>query len=129
MTVESKANLAAASGWLSSVSLGDLRLCEFMSPDIIHAFEVAAIVIAGTLTGSELAVAVFFHPGISRLDDAVHIRAAQTLAKVLGLVMPFWYALTFLLALTVNFVAHTTRSTPWWLALASTASGGSARAR
>ncbi|HZF73798.1 MAG TPA: hypothetical protein VEZ51_10225 [Gemmatimonadaceae bacterium] len=100
-----------------------------MSPDIIHAFEVAAIVIAGTLTGSELAVAVFFHPGISRLDDAVHIRAAQTLAKVLGMVMPFWYALTFLLALTVNFVAHTTRSTPWWLALASTASGGSARAR
>src|SRR6266568_1234034 len=32
-----------------------------------------------------------------------------------------WYALTFLLALLVTFVAHTTRSTPWWLALASTA--------
>src|SRR4029434_8096360 len=90
-----------------------------MNPDIIHALEAAAIVVAGTLTGSELAVAVFFHPRISRLEDAVHIRAAQTLARVLGMVTPFWYALTFLLTLTVAFVAHTTRSTPWWLALAS----------
>src|SRR5438309_4865219 len=102
-------------------ALGVMALCEFMNPDNIHALETAAIVVAGTLTGSELAVAVFFHPRISRLEDAVHVRAAQTLAKVLGMVMPFWYALTFLLALAVTFVAHTTRSTPWWLALASTA--------
>jgi uncharacterized membrane protein len=91
-----------------------------MNPDIVHALEVAAVVVAGTLTGSELAVAVFFHPCISRLEDAVHIRAAQPLAKVLGAVMSFWYPVTFLLALAVTFVAHTTRSTPWWLALAST---------
>jgi hypothetical protein len=91
-----------------------------MNPDIIHALETVAIVVAGTLTGSELAVAVFFHPRISRLDDAVHIRTAQTLAKVLGMVMPFWYALTFLLALALTFVAHPARSTPWWLALAAT---------
>ena len=100
-------------------SCGD-ALCEFMNPDIIHALEVATIVVAGTLTGSELAVAVFVHPRISRLEDEVHVRAVQTLAKVLGMVMPFWYALTFLLALAVTFVALTTRSTPWWLALAST---------
>ena len=91
-----------------------------MNPDIIHALETATIVVAGTLTGSELAVAVFFHPRISRLDDAVHIRTAQTLAKVLGMVMPFWYALTFLLALALTFVARPARSTPWWLALTST---------
>ena len=91
-----------------------------MNPDIIHALEITAIVVAGTMTGSELAVAVFFHPRISRLEDAVHILAAQTLAKTLGTVMSFWYPLTFLLALAVTFVAHTARSTPWWLALAST---------
>ena len=91
-----------------------------MNPNIIDALETGAIVVAGTLTGSEFAVAVFFHPCISRLEDAVHIRAAQPLAKVLGMVMSFWYPLTFLLALTVTFVAHTTRSTPWWLALSST---------
>ncbi len=63
--------------------VGDLRLrevgsiasYEFMNPDIIHALEIAAIVVAGTLTGSELAVAVFFHPCISRLEDAVHVQA------------------------------------------------------
>ena len=91
-----------------------------MNLDIIRALEIAVIVVAGTLTGSELAVAVFFHPRISRLEDAVHIQAAQTLAKVLGRVMSFWYPFTLLLALAVTFVAHTTRGTPWWLALAST---------
>ena len=92
-----------------------------MNSDIIHALEIAAIVVTGTLTGSELAVAVFFHPCISRLEDAVHIRAAQPLAKVLGTVMPFWYPFTFLLALAVTLLAHRAWSTPWWLALASTA--------
>ena len=91
-----------------------------MNPDIMHALEVAAVVVAGMLTGSEFAVAVFFHPRISQLEDAVHIRAAQALAKVLGMVMSFWYPFTFLLALTVTFVAHTAWSTPWWLALTST---------
>ena len=91
-----------------------------MNHEIIHALEIAAIVVAGMLTGSELAVAVFFHPRISRLEDAVHIQAAQTLAKILGIVMSFWYPLTFLLALAVTFVAHTTRGTPWWLSLAAT---------
>jgi uncharacterized membrane protein len=90
-----------------------------MNPDVIPVLEIAAIVVAGTLTGSELAVAVFFHPCISRLEDAVHIQAAQPLAKVLGIVMSFWYPLTFLLVLALTFFAHATRSTPWWLALAS----------
>src|SRR5213596_3857433 len=55
--------------------VGDLRLREvgsiasykFMNPDIIHALEIAAIVLAGTLTGNELAVAVFFHPVLAVL--------------------------------------------------------------
>ena len=92
-----------------------------MSPDIIHSLEVAAIVVAGTMTGNEIAVAVFFHPRISRLEDIVHVQAAQTLASVLGAVMPFWYAATFLLSLAVTFIAHTTWSKSWWLALGSTA--------
>lgn len=92
-----------------------------MSPTAIHALEIAAIVVAGTMTGNEIAVAVFFHPRISRLEDAVHVRAAQTLASALGTVMPFWYALTFLLSLAATFAVHTMCSTPWWLALAATA--------
>jgi len=91
-----------------------------MTPGFIRTLEIAAVVVAGTMTGSELAVAVFFHPRISRLEDAVHIRTAQTLAKVLGIVMSFWYPLTFLFAIILTFVAHPARSTPWWLALAAT---------
>lgn len=92
-----------------------------MSPETIHALEVAAIVVAGTMTGSEIAVAVFFHPRISHLDDRSHVRAAQTLALALGKAMPFWYALTFLLSLAAIFLAHAAWSTPWWLAVASAA--------
>jgi len=92
-----------------------------VNPDIIHALEIAAIVVAGTLTGSELAVAVFFHPRISRLEDAVHVQAAQTLAKALGMVMPVYDTPTILIELLVTLVAQTPRSTPCWQALASTA--------
>lgn len=91
-----------------------------MTPATIKALEIAAIVVAGTMTGNEIAVAVFFHPRISRLEDAVHARAAQTLASALGAVMPFWYAVTFLLTLLVTFIPHAAWSTPWRLALGST---------
>src|SRR5256885_13884427 len=92
-----------------------------MTSTTIQALEVAAIVVAGTMTGNEIAVAVFFHPRISRLEDAVHARAAQTLASALGAVMPFWYGLTFLLSLAMTFVAYTGWRTPRWLALGSAA--------
>ncbi len=92
-----------------------------MNPTIIHALEIIAIVVAGTMTGNEIAVAVFFHPRISRLNDAVHVRAVQALAIGLGSAMPFWYALTFLLSLAIIFFAHPTWNTPWWLALGATA--------
>jgi len=92
-----------------------------MNLDIIHTLEIAAIVVAGTMTGNEIAVALFFHPRISRLEDAVHVRAAQTLASALGAAMPFWYALTFLLSLAATFAAHAMWSTSWWMALGSAA--------
>ena len=91
-----------------------------MSADMIRALEVAAIVVAGTMTGNEIAVAAFVHPRINRLEDGVHVRVAKTLASVLGAAMPFWYASTFLLSLAVTFLAHKSWSTAWWLALGST---------
>jgi hypothetical protein len=85
------------------------------------AVEIVAIVVAAAMAGNEFAVAVFFHPRISRLVDAVHVRAAGTLASSLGAVMPFWYALSLLLSLAVAFLAHSTWDTPRWLALGSAA--------
>jgi hypothetical protein len=105
------------------MTAGALRRCKIhrMSPFAIVAIKIAAIVVVGTLTGNEIAVAVFFHPRISRLEDAVHARAAQTLASALGAAMPFWYGLALLLSLVATFLGHASWTTPRWLALSSAA--------
>jgi len=90
-----------------------------MTPIADSTVEIVAIVVAAAMAGNEFAVAVFFHPRISRLDDAVHARAAGTLASSLRAVMPFWYGLSLLLSLAVAFLAQATWDTPRWLALGS----------
>ena len=92
-----------------------------MMPSAGSTIEIVAIVIAVAMAGSEFAVAAFFHPRISRLDDAVHVKAAATLASKLGAVMPFWYALSLLLSLAVAFLALSAWDTPRWLALGAAA--------
>ena len=44
---------------------------------------------AALLAGNELAVAVFFHPTLTKLPDMVHATAAKALAYSLGRVLPF----------------------------------------
>ena len=76
-------------------------------------FEVATLVVAGLLVGNELAIAVFVHPTLSRLPDSVHLSAATALARILGRVMPFWYALTILLTAALALADwHRTGSWP-----------------
>jgi hypothetical protein len=75
-------------------------------PDLPQLIETGAVMVAGTMVGNELAVAIFFHPRISALDDATHARAARALAAALGRAMPFWYALTLVLSLGVAFYAR-----------------------
>ena len=60
---------------------------------------VVSIILAGLMVGCELAIAAFVHPTLDKLPDAAHQPAASAIARVLGRVMPFWYNLTFLLAL------------------------------
>lgn len=43
------------------------------------------------MVGNELAVSVFVHPSLNRLDDTTHAPVAQSLARIYGKVMPFWY--------------------------------------
>ena len=78
--------------------------------NVPQALEIAAIAVAGTMTGNEMAVAFFVHPRISRLDDEAHVKAAQSLATGLGKATPFWYALTVLLSLAVT-LSHIQRGT------------------
>ena len=65
----------------------------------MEVLNVVAILVAGLMVGCELAIAVFIHPTLDKLPDEAHLPAASALARVLGTVMPFWYAIGFLLIL------------------------------
>jgi anthrone oxygenase-like protein len=69
------------------------------------AYDVITATVAATLVGNELAIAAFVHPQLYRLDDHTHVRAAASLAKVLGKRMPVWYVLSLLLILGA-FLEH-----------------------
>jgi len=60
---------------------------------------VGAIIVAGLMVGSELAIAAFIHPTLDKLPDDAHLPAASAIARVMGTAMPFWYILTLLLTL------------------------------
>ena len=62
-----------------------------------QAIDLIAVLVTVLLTGSELAIGVFVHPVLSKLHDAAHAEAAKPLARLLGRVMPFWYAAALLL--------------------------------
>jgi len=78
---------------------------------------VVAIMVAGLMVGSELAVAAFVHPTLDRLPDNVHLPVASALARVQGRFMPFWYIFVFLLTLSEVLVQwHQYSRLPVWLA-------------
>jgi uncharacterized membrane protein len=68
---------------------------------MIEILNVVAVLAAGLMIGSELAIAVFVHPALHRLPDDVHLPVAIALARLLGKFMPFWYIIVILLTLTV----------------------------
>jgi uncharacterized membrane protein len=76
---------------------------------------VVAIIVAGLMVGSELAIAAFVHPTLDRLPENVHLPAASALARVLGRFMPFWYVLVFLLTLAEVYIQwrHVGRLPVW----------------
>ena len=84
---------------------------------MIEILNVIAIIVAGLMVGNELGIAAFVHPSLDRLPDEVHLPVAKALARVLGRVMPFWYALVFLLTLAVAMSQwHQSGRLPVWLA-------------
>src|SRR6266850_1830231 len=82
--------------------------------------DLIAVLVTVLLTGSELAIGVFVHPVLSKLQDASHAEAAKTLARLLGRVMPFWYAAALLLVVASLFT-RATGSWSWWASLSSAA--------
>ncbi len=83
---------------------------------MMECLNTVAIIVAGLMVGSELAIAAFVHPTLDRLPDNVHLAVASALARVLGRFMPFWYILVFLLTLAeVHIQWHQSGRLPIWI--------------
>ena len=78
--------------------------------------EILAIVLVGTLVGSEFAVAAFVRPILGRLPDDAFWAARGDGAGLLGKVMPFWYLASFALLVAVGVVADSQR---WLIGVAA----------
>ena len=86
----------------------------------METLNVMAILVAGLMVGCELSIAAFIHPTLDMLPDDVHQPAASAIARVMGTVMPFWYALTFLLTLAEVVIRwHQSGRLPIWIVTSS----------
>ena len=84
---------------------------------MLETLNVMAILVAGLMVGCELSIAAFLHPTLDMLPDDVHQPAASAIARVMGAVMPFWYALTFLLTLAEVVIRwHSSGRLAVWIA-------------
>lgn len=63
----------------------------------MHFLGIFTVVCTGLMIGTEFAVPAFFNPAIWQLDGAADGKLAVLLARSLGKVMPFWYALCLIL--------------------------------
>jgi uncharacterized membrane protein len=70
----------------------------------MHLFDVLTIVCAGVMTGNELAVSLFVNPAIWQLDERAQAKAVSLLARSLGSIMPFWYALCLILLIVELYI-------------------------
>jgi len=87
---------------------------------MLETLNVMAILVAGLMVGCELSIAAFIHPTLDMLPDDVHQPAASAIARVMGTVMPFWYALTFLLTLAEVVIRwHQSGRLPIWIVTSS----------
>lgn len=80
--------------------------------------DLIAVLLTAFLTGSELAIGFFVHPVLSKLQDAAHAEAAKPLARLLGKVMPFWYAAA-LAVVVVSLFTRAVGTWSWWACLSS----------
>jgi uncharacterized membrane protein len=102
---------------LFALTLARVEILQSREGFDMQTLNVIAIILAGLMVGSELAIAAFVHPTLEKLPDAVHLPAASALARVLGKFMPFWYILVFLLtAAEVAIRWHQSGRCPTWLA-------------
>jgi uncharacterized membrane protein len=67
------------------------------------AYDLIVATVAATMAGNELAIAAFIHPQLDHLDPETHAKAAAPIARILGKIMPLWYALALALILGATY--------------------------
>ncbi len=78
--------------------------------------QLVAMIVLGLMCGSELNVAAFSHPTLSRQSLETHIRLRSSFASLLGRVMPYWMAGSTLLNLLLLFPFARLSEPAWRLA-------------
>jgi Domain of unknown function (DUF1772) len=77
------------------------------------ALQLLTVLVLGLMCGSELNVAVFGHPALSRQPLEVHIPVRSSFARLFGRVMPFWMAGSTLLNLLLLLPFEHLNSSVW----------------
>ena len=85
-----------------------------------QAIDLIVVLVTVLLAGSEFAIGVFVHPVLSKLQNAAHAEAAKPLARLLGRVMPFWYAAALLLVV-IALLTRGVGTWSWWACVSSAA--------
>lgn len=78
--------------------------------------DLITILFAGLMTGTEFAVSAFVNPVLWKLDDVPQAEALSLLARLLGKIMPFWYALCLVLLIAEAYVHWHSLQMHWLLA-------------
>ena len=73
----------------------------------MHTLDIVTIIATGLMTGNELTVSLFINPVIKQLDIEAQTRALSLFAKLLGRVMPIWYAACFILLIAETILRKT----------------------
>jgi uncharacterized membrane protein len=64
---------------------------------------IVTIVCIGLMIGVEFSVSAFINPVLWKLERSAQMQAISLFAKLLGFVMPFWYALGLVLLVAETF--------------------------
>ena len=70
----------------------------------MHLLDIITILCTGLMVGNELTVSLFVNPVIWQLDDQAQAKALSLFGRLLGKVMPLWYALCLVLMIVEAYL-------------------------
>ena len=83
----------------------------------MHFLDVLTILLTVSMLGTEFTVSAILNPALGTLDQTTWLKTMPVLARVMGRVMPFWYALGLLL-IAVEGYFHYDAPSRWWFGAA-----------